>query len=159
MNRPIRFVTILSVFSLFTLSLTSCFSLKAPVCKGLSGFRLDRQPNASMLQFDLELENPNNWGLTLLPSSSQLLVGNHPLGITSLRQKIRIPGKSNLSVPLQLTLNDSALTILLPEGLKMLLGNGAMDAAINGNLKVRKFIFRKKFSFNFSKKINLRITD
>ena len=99
------------------------------------------------VQFDVNLHNPNNFGLTVKEFKSTAFLGDKMLTDIFIEKKIRIGANSDISIPLQTQPSINDITNMV------LSGNASKDLKVEGYVVVRKFIFRKKFPFTVRTKI------
>lgn len=136
----------IAVFLIF-LFLTSCITLKPVEVKNVDNLQLTVMTSQPAVQFDVNIHNPNNFGLTLKEFQSTAFLGDKRLTDIFISKKLRIGANSDVSIPLQTqpSLNDVAGMLLS--------GNSSKDVKVDGYLTVRKFIFKKKFPFSVRTKL------
>lgn len=126
---------------------TSCITVKPVEVKNVDNLQLTGITSQPAVQFDVNIHNPNNFGLTLKEFQSTAFLGDKRLTDIFISKKLRIGANSDVSIPLQTqpSLNDIAGMLLS--------GNSSKDVKVDGYITVRKFIFKKKFPFSVRTKL------
>ena len=152
MNRRIQKITLLV---LLHLSLSSCLSFKPVQFKSLEKIKLSLDEQEKSSGFSLLVNNPNSAGIKLRSAKATFIFLNKPIGQASLHKSTYIPANSLSSIPFQLELQKDNLPDLIPAGLGILFGDSAEQIRVQGFIRVRKFLWYKKFNFDLNKKIDL----
>lgn len=144
------FLRLLIFVSLF--SLTSCFDI--PEFKGVSNFKLDEfKGNHISFQLDVDVFNPNGYGIRVRPSVFDVYVNNEYIGKGKLDKSFKMRRKKN-------TVCHLPITIDLERGIMMKLVRwaqaGKVELKLDGDLKVRVAGIPKKEKVQQSKEINLK---
>ncbi len=109
-----------------------------------------------VITFDLVLANPNNLGVRVTQIQSDVWLEDRIVGKMTLPKSVRIKKKSEVSIPIHVSLSALELLSLLPSGLSMLSENKAISAAVSGDITLRKFFFTKKYPFQYSQKVFIK---
>jgi LEA14-like dessication related protein len=133
-------VSILVLFS-------SCISLKPVTVTGVDNVQAEDILLYPKISFNVNLHNPNNFGLTLKEFKTSAYFNDKVLTDVFTASKIRIARNSNVAIPLQTQPSIKELmTTYLTGKLK---GN----IKVEGYITVSKFLFRKKFPFSITTKL------
>jgi hypothetical protein len=130
-----------------SISITSCITIQPVEVKNVDNFQLKDAFTKPSVQFDVNIHNPNNFGLTLKEFKSTAFVGDKMITDIFIDKKVRIGAGSDISIPFQTSPSLNEISGIL------LSGNASKDVKIEGFLVVKKFIFRKKFPFTVNTKI------
>ena len=109
--------------------------------KNVDNFQLTDVLTKPSVQFDVNIHNPNNFGLTLKEFKSTAFLGDKIVTDIFIAKKIHIGANSDISIPFQTQPSLNAIVGM------MLSGSASKDLKVEGFLVVKKFIFRKKFPF------------
>lgn len=139
---------------LFVLSLSSCVTIKPVEFKRAENIVSKTVGNDFQLSFDLSMHNPNNWSLRLTEVITEVTIDNQPLGKANLSKPIRLTKNCDFTIPMLATSSTVDLSRFATIGLSFLLGNKTATATIKGNITLKKFIFRKKYPFEYKEKID-----
>jgi LEA14-like dessication related protein len=140
---PSDFQLLIPVLSLL---FSSCLTVQPVEVQSVNNFQLRDALTKPYVQFDVNIHNPNHFGLTLKEFKSTAYSGDKVVTDIFVQKKTRIAANSDISIPIQTTpsLNDIS---------SMLFSGGASkDVKVDGYLTVRKFIFSKKFPFTIHTK-------
>lgn len=150
---------ITTICLLFVLSLSSCVMIKPVEFKRAENIVSKTIGNDFQLSFDLFMHNPNNWSLRLTEVTTVVTIDNQPLGNANLSEPIRLTKNSDFTIPMMATSSTVDLSKFAAMGLGFLLGNKTATATIKGNITLKKFIFRKKYPFEYKEKIDARFLE
>ncbi len=131
----------------FLVLFTSCITIQPVEVRNIDNFQLMDVLTKPNVQFDVNIHNPNNFGLTLKEFKSTAFLGDKMVTDIFIQKKIYIGANSDISIPLQTQPSLKDIT-----GMVMSV-NASGDLRVEGFLVVRKFIFRKKFPFTVRTKI------
>lgn len=142
---------------LCTLSLlfSSCLTRKVVEYKGIENVNYKTENNTPQITFDLVINNPNNWGLRLSDLNSKVFVADHLIGNALLQKTVKIKRKSDVYIPISLNLSMSDVIALIPTGLSLFSKKSKVNTAVDGDLMLRKFLFKKKYKVNFKQDVSL----
>lgn len=101
------------------------------------------------VKFDVLLKNPNNYGLTLQNMQLDAFLGDSIISSVNLDKRQRINPNSTSSIPITVQPKVSMMPQLALTGLGQLFKKDDKRFKLKGTLVVRKFIFKKKYSFNY----------
>jgi LEA14-like dessication related protein len=138
-----------------TLLFSSCLTQKVVEYKGIENVSYKTENNTPQITFDLVINNPNNWGLRLSDLNSQVFVADHMIGNALLQNTIKIKRKSYVYIPISLNLSMSDVIALIPTGLSLFGKKSKVNTAVDGDLVLKKFLFKKKYKVNFKQDITL----
>jgi LEA14-like dessication related protein len=143
-------------YFIIVLFCTSCLTRKNIDFKSIENVTYKSENNSPVIQFDLKIHNPNNWGLRITDVSTNVSVENKLIGSTLLPKTIKIAGNSDILIPMQLNLSMADLLTFLPQGLSLFTGNKTtVNTAVDGRITLKKFIFRKRLEINLKQEIDL----
>lgn len=125
----------------------SCVNLKPVEVKKVSGFRTDINPAKPAVLFDVDVYNPNTFGVTLRSMGLNLKLGEQTLADFSVAEKSRIPRRASASLPVTLYPSVADLANIAGSEISGIFGGKKKPLVISGRIVVGKFIFRKKISF------------
>ncbi len=138
-----RFSRQLTVFCFLIPSLfTSCVTVQPVEVRSVDNFELKDVTSNPYVQFDVNIHNPNSFGLTLKEFQSTAFLGDKMLTDIFIEKKIRIGSNSDISIPLQTKPSLQDITNMVFSG------NSSKDLKVNGYITVKKFLFKKKFPFS-----------
>ncbi len=103
------------------------------------------------IQFDVGLNNPNNYGITLRSMKLEVLLEDSIISAVGLDRRQRIAAKRSVELPFSVQPRLASMPKLGWLGISQLFKNDDKHFAIQGELVISKFIFRKKYKFRFPK--------
>lgn len=135
------------LYSLFCIFFSSCLTVQPVEVQSVSNFQLQDPLTKPYVQFDVNIHNPNHFGLTLKEFKSTAYSGDKIVTDIFVQKKTHIAANSDISIPIQTTpsINDISSMIFS--------GGASKDVKVDGYLTVRKFIFSKKFPFTIHTKL------
>ena len=141
-------------FSLMLLS--GCTSLQEIQCTGVKGFKVN-QVNMQLLDADLFLgvKNPNTVGFSIYRSEFDVTYSGVYFGKAKLSKRVHI--RANAEEVYGFNLKGDFKGANLVDIMKIV--GGAMSKGnieVKGNLKVGKFLIRKKFPINLKEKLSFK---
>lgn len=137
-------------------SLSSCFSQKEITYKGISNINYRTDKEIPQITFDLIINNPNNWGLKVSDLTTNVTVANRMIGTAIIEKPIRIHHKNDVTIPMVLNLSMADVISLLPTGLSLFGQKSSVNTQVEGNVTVKKFIFKRKYLFNFKQDVQIK---
>ncbi len=151
MNRTNLLLLLIAIF------LTSCAEIKPLTISDIENVKLSGIKGISLVVIaTFKIKNPNKYGFSVKTSDMDLLMNNSPMGKAKLKNRIRIPRKSDQSYTVEIETN---LTQLIFGGLmnmSMISKSGKAKVRLKGDLKVSKFWFiKKKFPVDMEKTVDL----
>ena len=149
---------VLSGFFLI-IGFSSCFTIKPVEFKKAENIGTSMNDSAFEMTFDLNMHNPNNWSLRLTEVKTEVIINNQPLGKANLSQPIRLMKNSDFKIPMLATSSTVDFSKFASMGLSLLLGNKTATATIKGNITLKKFIFRKKYPFEYKERIDAKFLE
>lgn len=66
-----------------------------------------------------------------------------------------IPANAEILIPFNLSLEKENLPDLIPAGIDILFGNASKQLQVSGYIRIRKFLWYKRFNFTINQKIDL----
>lgn len=136
------------------LGLLSCKPLQDISVTGVDGFKLGAvTTNGIKGELNLVIKNPNKLRFTIYKSDFDVLLGNIKLGKASLKKRVRIGANSEKSY--SFNLESSLENVNLVDIITLVASGKSKKISLNGNLKIGKFLLRKKYSVNYSGQIKL----
>jgi LEA14-like dessication related protein len=134
--------------------LTSCLSLKPPQFVRTQNLSSSKSVTDYELTFDLLMHNPNNWSLRLADMESEVRIDSMLIGKANLVNTIRLTRNSDFTLPMHSTTNLNDISNIASLGLNLLFGNQSATATIRGNMTLKKFIFKRKYQFEYKEKVD-----
>jgi LEA14-like dessication related protein len=134
---------------------SSCRNLKEVQCTGVKGFTVNKV-NLQGIDADilLAVNNPNTVGFSIYRSSFDITFGGVYLGKAKLSKRVHIARKTEEVYRFNLKSDFKGANFM--DIMKFV--NGALSKGIvevKGDLKVGKFLIRKKFPVNIKEKVGL----
>lgn len=125
----------------------SCVTVQPVEVRSVDNFQITDIITKPKVQFDVNIHNPNSFGLTVKEFKSTAFLGEKIVTDIFVEKKIRIGANSDIVIPLQTqpSINDISSMLLS--------GKASKDLKVEGYVVVRKFIFRKKFPFTVRTKL------
>lgn len=136
---------------------SSCFTIKPVEFKKAENITTNRTDSALILTFELAMHNPNNWSLRLSEVETEITIDQRPLGKATLTQSVKLKKNSDFMLPVSAKASFQDLIGFSALGINLFLGKQSATAKINGNMVLRKFIFRKKVQFEYQEKIDSKM--
>jgi len=97
------------------------------------------------LTFDLGVQNPNKFGVTVSGMEMSLFNGDSKLVGVRLMQKSRIPGNRTVSLPVSMKPTLSSISALFKSEISnWTKGKGSQKMELRGTIVMKKFIFTRK---------------
>ncbi|MGY6650524.1 LEA type 2 family protein [Wenyingzhuangia sp. IMCC45574] len=146
-------------FLVATFLLFSCGNLKAPIYSGVKDLAISEVVNDSItVKAKLNFKNPNKVGGKLYLTDLHTMVNGIAIGKLK-NQKVKVPAKSDFSVPLEIKLSKDQLFNskkgLLGSLLTSLFTN-RIEVKLDGQATFKKFLFKKEYPIKFTKKIKIK---
>lgn len=134
----------------FVLLAGGCASTKSFEYKGVNNFAIADVFDEPKVAMDLNLHNPNPFGVTIRNFDLGIDVSGKPLGIMSIEDKVRIKRRSDFVMPVQFSTDIGSLGGILASGLTAFAGDDAMPVGLHGTITLQKFIFfRRTYAFDY----------
>lgn len=137
--------------------LTSCFTIKPLEYNKAENIITSVTGTDFNMAFDLSMHNPNNWSVKLTEVETEVTIDNILLGKANLAEHVRLKRNSDFKLPMKAISSTNDLSKFAALGLNLLLGNQQATATVKGTMTLKKFIFRKKYQFEYKEKIDSRI--
>lgn len=136
------------------IGLFSCGSIKPVSIKGIENFRPGSTLSKPEFTFDIALENPNKFGVTLQRMGVNLSLNDSAIAGINIPSKTRIGAEAVITVPVTIQPSAQTMTNLVLGGLKNILSsNKKQKFEIKGEIAIRKFIFVKKIKIREAVKL------
>lgn len=132
----------------FLVLVSSCLMIRPVEVKRLDNFRTELNLQQPEILFDVDVSNPNGFGVTLKSVDIHLGLGDKNLAGIKTSRQMRIPRKGNASLPVVLKPSYSDLSAIAGAGLKEFLGGKKQSMSVRGEIVISKFIFRRKLRFS-----------
>lgn len=143
------------VYSCILLSFTACVNYKSVQFKSIEKINFSLENDGSGSSFQIRIHNPNAAGLKLRYAEANFVFQEKPLGKAKLSRSIFLAANSESNIPFKLALDKNNLPALIPAGLGIIFGDSSKQIRVYGSIRVRKFLWYKKYNFDLSKKIDL----
>lgn len=132
----------------------SCKPIEEVSVTGIDGFGLKKISSDGIEgEINLKIKNPNTMGFSIYPSEFDILYSGINLGKAKLHKRVHISSNVEKSYAFQLKSNLEGINMM--DISKLILGNKVGKIEVKGNLKVGKFLIRKKYPINYSDKVSL----
>ena len=128
-----------------------CSSLKYPQITGVQNFNVSDFSTDMKLKFDVNIKNPNNYGVTLRSMKIDVLLDDSLISGVGLDNKERIGANRSATLPITIKPRIIGFPKLGWLALSQLFKKDDKNFAIKGEVVVSKFIFRKKYHFTWPK--------
>src|ERR1043165_3034319 len=136
------------VLFLTSLFFAACAPLKPLEFRSLSDFKVQNLTSSPSLSINLNLHNPNSFGGTMKEFHLDFCLSDVPIATIQL-QNIRMPSRSDFTLPLTTNASYNQLIKFLPSGISSFNSGKQIPIKLTGSVTVRKFIFRKTLPFEF----------
>lgn len=136
--------------------LNSCFEYEEVDFKGIQNFKLENKTSENLLmRLDLKVNNPNNYSITIKPTTLDIYVNGKLAGKTKMKDKIVLKKQTTGVYPLYMQANTKDIMSALPMSLGALL-SGKIKMGIKGNVKAKAYGVGKKFYINEEETVYLK---
>jgi len=138
---------ITSGFYVFLIAIifSSCSGIKPVVVKNISNIKSENTFKNPELTFELTVENPNKYNVTISRMNLDLYNGETSLVAINLVEKTKISKFQSVVVPVSMKPSMETINTLLKSELNNLVrGKVNQKMEIRGELVIKKFIFSKK---------------
>ncbi|MCX6259089.1 MAG: LEA type 2 family protein, partial [Bacteroidia bacterium] len=136
------------------LSLTSCISLKPVEFRGVENVKLEKLSGKTVrLITQIKISNQNNFGFYLKNVDLSVVINDKDIAMINVQPKMQINPRSDdvYDIPVEVNLEE----VLKSGGTVIkLITKKDVDLRLKGQLKVGKFFFSRKLSFDVEKKIS-----
>ena len=142
------FIIITSVF------LFSCREMKEIKVTSVEGFYVNKLTVENIdAEVKLKIDNPNTMGFSIYPSEFDVTFSGIRLGKAKLHKRVQLNANSEKVYSFKI---DSKLSELNPlDILRLINMENLGKIEVNGDLKVGKFYFKKKYPVNYTDKVKL----
>ena len=144
------------VYCLLSILLFSCAELQPVTIGGVENPQLKSLSNQGVeFDFGMKIKNPNHVGVTVFPSSFDATINGVNVGKIKLSKRVRIKANSDESPVFHVNSDFSKLGFAdLASVLPMIVSKRG-DVTLNGNIRVGKWYYKRKFPIDLKKAINL----
>ena len=133
---------------------TSCVSMKPVEFMRTENFSVTGDNKKRLVQFDLVFHNPNGFGCTVDRITSDGWISNRQLFSAGVNGKVRAKSRRDFSVPVTASPANMDFGQLLETGLQLLLKDEKIPFKVSGTIRMKKFIFRKTYHFDYTQGID-----
>lgn len=146
-----KFKTLLILLSVFFFS---CKPLEELNVSNVESFNMTKITTEKLEgEIGIKINNPNKMGFSIYPSEFAINFSGMDLGKARLYKKVRIAGNSEKVYIFKL---NSYLSAINPMDLLQVLGSEKLgNIEVKGNLKVGKFLVRRKIPVSYIDKVKL----
>lgn len=131
----------LLISCLAVVMLTSC-AIQPVAFKNADNLKLDLDFKNPSVTFDLNIYNPNSFGVTLSSVQSIVSVDGKKVSSISAERSTHIPPRSDVAIPLRAQPSMTDIAQFVMAGVK------AKELRTEGTVTIRKFIFSRKVPFS-----------
>lgn len=144
----IRYITLNIVACLF---LSSCSLIKPVSITEIGNFKTITSGSDPKIKFDAGIKNPNRFGVTVQKMNIGLSYGGPAVATISIMENTRIKGNSDMVLPVELSPSIKDISEIFSSGVgSFISGSTRPDFEIQGEIVIRKFIFRKRYNIKES---------
>ncbi len=148
--KSIKLISLIVICTLFI----GCKSYQDILVSGVDDFHLNKMTSTGIdADIKLKIKNPNSVGFSIYPSAFNIMYGGINLGKAKMSKRVKINKNSEAAYSFNLNSNFKDLNPL--DLLQLLNGKSAGTVDVTGNLKVGKFLIRKKIPINHHQKVNM----
>lgn len=141
---------------LLFLLLFSCNPLQPVTVGGVENTKLKKLSREGIeFEFGLKIKNPNSIGVTVYPSSFEIILNDIELGTVKLNRKVKIKARSDDTPVFQMASDFSKLGLGDLARIMPILTSKSATVSVKGYVKVGKWYYKKKFPVEFRKNIGL----
>ena len=131
---------------------SSCLSYKDLEYRSFEGVNIEKMDGDEMLiGISVKVFNPNNYAIKIKEADFKAEFAGKDLGDINLVNTVKIDANKESIQKVVVKLSSKKVLSMVP--MAFLTGNSKLT--LNGNLKVKVFLFSKKFPINISENINL----
>jgi len=142
-------------FCLSTLFITACAPLKPVEFRSVTDLKVENPLASPKITANLNFYNPNTVGCTAKDFKVDLSLGDSKLTTLSFQKK-KISAKGIFSLPLSASVSYSELIKFIPVGVSSFQSGKDVPVELKGEIKLKKFLFAKKFQLEFHDKISMK---
>ncbi|MDF2448735.1 MAG: hypothetical protein K0R26_1239 [Bacteroidota bacterium] len=141
-------------FLLLPLIVTSCKPIEELKVSNVESFNLTKITTKQLEgEIGIKVNNPNKMGFSIYPSEFAINFSGMNLGNARLYKKVRISGNSEKVYMFKLNTDLSTLNPM--DMMKLATSGKSGNIEVKGNLKVGKFLLRRKIPVSYTDKVNL----
>jgi LEA14-like dessication related protein len=147
-----RFLTVFLI-GIWVVGLTGC-SVQAPAFKGYQNFKYEKiQENTLYFAVDVNIDNPNGFGVKVKRSYLDVTVGESYIGKARISQAFKIKRKrlNTVTIPFELALEKGAIFKLVRYVTKR-----EVDVKLQGMVRGAAFGIPRKVKIDETRKMNLK---
>jgi len=136
--------------SLFLIAFSSCMTLQNPTFQGVENVKVN-QVSGNNISVDISFKvfNPNSIGFTIADAGVDATINGNKVGNIILDDNAYLKANTTSTGKVTVTLPYSTISNYLPQ---IFMGQ-SLDLKLAGDVKVRKFLFSKKFKFELNHKL------
>ncbi len=148
-----RIPVLIAIVACFLLA--SCSTTRLPYIKGIDDVKVEKF-TADSLQMNvaLRINNPGTWGFRVRKINMDLTLNGKPIGSINGRLPIKRISKGERAYDVKVSTGSGAVMKALPDLLGVLSGK-KLDLKLQGEMRVRWFIFSKRIKFDSIKDLKL----
>jgi hypothetical protein len=133
---------------------TSCITVKPLRFEKAINLEVNKTGDPLYINFDLTGHNPNNWSFKLTELQTKITIDGHSFIDLHTDTVMRLKKDADFSIPVRIQATRDDLMKIISSGLSVILNGDKIPFDIQGDFVLKKFLFRKKFSFQLNDKIN-----
>ena len=130
---------------LFAGLVSSCSIIKPVTVTGISDFHTMNRGEEPEIWFNLQLNNPNNFAVTIKKVDIGISMGEHTLVRSSILEETEITRKEKSMVTVALKPSAEKMAEIFKAGVNGILSGKKDQFQITGEIQVKKFIFTRKY--------------
>lgn len=108
------------------------------------------------MKLNIKMYNPNGVGAKLRSMSLDVKVNDKFLGSVNLDSLTKVGAKQDFDLPLTFKTDIGTLASFIPTGISSLIKGKELPIEFSGEVTIQKFIFKKKFSFDYKSTYNTK---
>ncbi len=138
-------------------SFTSCMSVKQLQFAGAEHIAVSKEGDHAQINFNIIGHNPNNVSFKLSELQTKITINGQSFANLQSDSVMRLKRNTDFSIPASAKASQEDLMKIVSSGLALLLNGDKVEVEINGDFTLKKFLFRKKFSFQLNEKIDQKM--
>ena len=136
-------------------SLASC-AFQVVEYKSTNSFSVSKISTKPEMKLNIKMYNPNGVGAKLRSMTLEVKVNDKFLGSVKLDSLTKVGARQDFDLPMTFNTDIGTLASFIPTGISSLIKGKELPIEFSGEVTIQKFIFRKKFSFDYKSTYNTK---
>jgi LEA14-like dessication related protein len=141
------------IFIIIGFFFTSCAPIKPIEYKYVDNFSISEMSLNPEVKVDVHLNNPNSVGAKIKEIKIDVYVNNVELSSVCIDGNKCVRAKGDFIIPVAARVSFIDIAKLLPNGIGSFFGDKEIPVNIKGSVTIKKFIFSKTFTIDYSEKL------